>query len=175
MGKSSQNPKIAREFSAGGVVFKKEGTQILWLVTQSNPSDRVPEPHWRLPKGWIDNKTKTQPGEIATGARKGTAEEIQNAALREVREEGGIEAKVIAKLGTTRFFFRLSGATLLKFVTFYLMEWVRDRAEGPDEETQAVEWLPFPQALKRLDYSTEKEMLKKANGILGAGIQENLI
>jgi ADP-ribose pyrophosphatase YjhB (NUDIX family) len=175
VGKGTPQKSLKREFSAGGVVFKKEKDLILWLITQHTPSKRVPKPIWRLPKGWVDNKSETVPGEIASGLRRGSEEEIRSGALREVREEGGVEAKIIKKLGTTKFFFTLGGERILKFVTFNLMQWLKDLDEGPSEETQAVEWLSFGKAYKKLEYSSEKEALKKANETIEQGIQENLL
>ena len=175
MGKGTSQKAIIREFSSGGVVFKKQGRVVLWLITKSQPSDRVPNPVWRLPKGWIDNKSKSLPGAVASGIRRGSEDEIQQAALREVREEGGVEAKIMKKLGTIQFFFSLQGQRILKFVTFYLMEWIKDLKQGFGEETQEVEWLPFAEAYKKLKYSSEKATLKKANDVIQQGLQENLI
>ena len=175
MGKGPSQKPLKREFSAGGVVFKKNGNTLVWLITQHNPSERIPKPIWRLPKGWIDNKSEVAPGEVASGIRRGSEDEIQKAALREVREEGGIEARIIEKLGTTKFFFSLKGEGVLKFVTFYLMEWLKDLEGGPGEETLAVEWQPFGEAKRKLEYSSEKAVLKKAEETLEQGIQGNLL
>ena len=46
------------------------------------------------------------------------------------------------------------------------MEWVKDVPEGHDEETSEITWLPFDEAIKKLSYSGEKEMLKKAEELL---------
>ena len=176
MGKGTLQKPLKREFSAGGVVFKRnEEGPSLWLITQHKPSRRMPNPIWRLPKGWIDNKNKVTPGEVASGTRRGSEKEIQEGALREVKEEGGIEARIIRKLATTKFFFSFKGVRFLKFVTFYLMEWLRDLEEGPGEETQAVDWLPFDEAKKKLEYSSERAALKRAEEMLEQGTQGNLL
>ena len=175
MGKAKSQEALRREFSAGGVVFKKEGESFLWLITQSRASDRIPNPIWRLPKGWIDNKAEGAPGEVASGLRRGSEDEIQKAALREVREEGGVEARIVQKLGTIKFFFTLDGEQILKFVTFYLMERIIDLRQGYGDETQSIEWLPFDKAYVKLKYPGEKTVLKKANETLGRGSQENLL
>lgn len=175
MGKDSSQKQLKREFSAGGVVFKKDRGTTLWLITQSAPSERIPNPVWRLPKGWIDNASEEVPGEVASGVRKGKEDEIQKAAAREVEEEGGVEAIIVEKLGTVKFFFQLGGERILKFVTYYLMEWVRDLPEGLGFETQTVEWLSFQEAYKRLKFPSEKDVLKKANEALERGIQQNLV
>ena len=138
--------KVAREFSSGGVVYKKDK----WLITRSAPSEIYPKSVWRLPKGWVDKD-----------------ESAEEAALREVKEEGGVEAKVIKKIETVRYFFTTPDkGKVLKFVTFYLMEWTKNLSEGFGEETSEIAWLPFDQAVKRLAYSGEKQILKKAKELL---------
>ncbi len=159
--------KITRELSAGGVVFKKAGKETLWLVTQSAPSRLYPNSVWRLPKGWLDDKNKgREPGILASGRKKAEEEEIQAAAIREVAEESGIKAKIIAKLGTEKYFFTRNGKRILKLVTFYLMEWVSDYRQGWGKETMAVKWLPYFKAEKILSYGGEKKILLEAKKIL---------
>ncbi len=63
----------------------------------------------------------------------------------------------------------------MKFVTFYLMEWVEDLLEGPGFETSEVVWLPYDEARKTLTHSGEKKVLDKAKSLLDSGMQENLI
>jgi len=165
-----------REFSSGGVVFKKTYTgKVLWLVTKSTPSELIPNDIWRLPKGRLDDISEDEPGPLARGERKASEEEIQKAALKEVKEEGGVEAKIVRKIGTERYFFIWQGEKILKFVTFYLMEYIRDLPEGYDKETEEVAWLPYEDARKRLSYSGEKKVLDKAKEILDSGVQENLL
>jgi len=173
--KGSFQKPLKREFSAGGVVFKKATGEFIWLITKSNPSDRIPDPVWRLPKGWIDNAKKDIPGDIAKGLRRGSEDEIQKAAIREVAEEGGIEASIIQKLGTIKFFFQLQEEKILKFVTFYLMRWQKDLPQGFGDETLEVGWFPFKEAYKKLKYSGEKDILKKANETIGQGVQADLV
>ena len=163
------------EFSSGGVVFKKvvdKGTY--WLIARSFPSKEFPESYWRLPKGWIDDE-KDKPGVLARGEKRANVQQLQEAALREVREEGGVEAKIVKKIGTKKIFFTKSGERLLKFVTYYLMEWVKDIQEGAGFETSEVGWFSYDAARERLKYKSEKEVLEKAKEILGSGAQINLI
>ena len=142
--------KVIREFSSGGVVYKKEKNKTLWLVTRSAASDLYPKQVWRLPKGWIDE-----------------GEKVEEAALREVREEGGIEAKIIQKIETVKYFFTTADKSkVLKFVTFYLMEFVKDLPESFGEETSEIAWLPYEEAYKKLSFSGERQVLKKAKELL---------
>ena len=154
-----------REFASGGVVFKRSNvkgqmSKVLWLVTRSAPSDLYPESYWRLPKGWLDDKDSgKKPGPLARGERRATEKDLKSAAIREVGEEGGVKAKIVKKIGTERSF---RGRSILKFVTYYLMEWISDLPEGFGFETSEVAWLSFAEAKDRLKYTGEKEILDKA-------------
>lgn len=142
--------KVVREFSSGGVVYKGKGEKTFWLVTKSATSDLYPKAVWRLPKGWIDEREK-----------------VEEAALREVGEEGGVEAKIIEKIETVNYFFTTPNKTkILKFVTFYLMERIKDLPEGFGEETSETVWLPYEEAYKKLAFNGEKQILKKAKELL---------
>lgn len=141
---------LRRKFSSGGVVYKGKKDKTLWLVTKSAVSDLYPKAVWRLPKGWIDE-----------------GETTEETALREVREEGGVEAKIIKKIETVSYFFTtVDKGKVLKFVTFYLMEWVKNLSEGFGEETSEIVWLSYKEAYKKLSFSGEKEVLKKAKELL---------
>jgi 8-oxo-dGTP pyrophosphatase MutT (NUDIX family) len=160
-----------REFSSGGIVYRirktsKDTSIVEWLITRSNPSELYPLSYWRFPKGWIDDGENGNPGPLASGLKKATDEQLQNAAIREVREEGGVEVRVVEKIGTIKYSFKIQNKQILKFVTFYLMEWVRDLDSGFGYETAEIDWLPFDRAQKTLRFVREKEMLKKADNIL---------
>jgi 8-oxo-dGTP pyrophosphatase MutT (NUDIX family) len=175
VGKNTQDQTVLifREFSSGGAVFKRvkelksARVEVLWLVTATMPSKLYPKIYWRLPKGWIDNESPDIPGPMASGDVKADEESLKTGALREVREEGGVKAKIVSKIGTEKYFFNAPNkGKILKFVTFYLMEWVRDLPEGHDEETSEIAWLSFEEAYKKLSFSGEKQILKKAkNGL----------
>jgi len=158
--------KIDREFSAGGVVFKRDGKDnFLFLVTKSTQSKNFPKSVWRLPKGWLDDDGEKK-GELALGKKKANTNQIEKAALREVREEGGVKAGIIEKIGTEVYFRKDKNKKIMKFVTFYLMQWKKDVMEGPGIETEEVLWLLYKDARGKLDYSTEKKVLDKANKLL---------
>ncbi len=141
---------VKREFSAGGVVFKKEKSKILWLVYKPSGKSKFYQKGWRLPKGWIDK------GE--TG---------KEAALREVEEEGGIEAEIVDKIDTIQiFFYNKEKEKVLKSITFYLMRWITDIEKGPGWETEKIEWLPFKEAYIKLAFDSGKKILEKAKKIL---------
>lgn len=104
---------------------------------------------------------------MASGKKKADEEALQKAALREVAEEAGVEAKVVKKIETIIYsFIHPERGKTVKFVTFYLMEWQKDLPEGHDMETSEVVWLPYDEAYKKLSFSGEKQILKKAKLLL---------
>lgn len=191
-----------RQFSAGGVVYQlkqktsldvnlrrnhgrkpmklhrqQERGPVKWLVTCSRPSREFPKPVWRLPKGWLDDKGDGKlPGLFASGKKKASEGEVQTAAVREVQEEAGVAIEVVDKIGTETYFLTLEGKKVLKFVTFYLMKYVKDLPEGfRTDETSQVAWLEFGRARERLSYSGEKKILDKAREVLEEGVQRTLL
>ena len=135
---------LKRQFSAGGVVFRQEDGELLWLVIKPAGRD-----NWRLPKGLIDR------GETSV-----------QTAQREGREETGVEVEVVGKIGQDKYFFNLGGERIYKTVTYYLMRYLQD-AKGPMSwEVEEIAWLPFEEALERLTFKGEKEILQKAREIL---------
>ncbi|HBC72434.1 MAG: AP4A hydrolase [Candidatus Amesbacteria bacterium GW2011_GWB1_47_19] len=135
---------MKREFSAGGIVYK---SQRLWLVRRprANPEYKG-NLGWSFPKGWIDDGEKTE-----------------EAAKREVREEGGVEVKIISKLPTLKIFFTdQQGEKIMKFITYFVMELEREVAGGAGWETEEVRWVTAQEAEKLLAYRSERELLKLA-------------
>jgi len=116
----------------------------LWLVIKPKGSEQ-----WRLPKGKIEKK-----------------ENSTEAALREVKEEGGIEAEVLNKIDSIKYFFVREGQEIFKMVTFYLMEYVQEAQGGFCWETEEIAWLPFKEAKEKLAFKNEKEVLEKGREIL---------
>lgn len=141
---TSKKTKVKREYSAGGLVYRDEPEGRLWLVIKPTGKDK-----WRLPKGWIE------PGETSA-----------QAAQREVKEEGGAETEVLDKIGNESFFFVQDGQRIYKTVTFYLMKYIQEAQGGISWETEAIDWLLYDEARKRLAFENEKEILDKGVKIL---------
>jgi len=145
---------MKREFSAGGIVFNDQG-QV--LVTQHSQNK-----HWSFPKGLID------PGQ--------TSEE---AAVREVREEGGVVAEIIGRVGYNKYVYTLNGPArnasqsdaggekIFKVVTYFLMKYISGSPEDHDFEVSDIGWFTPEDALAQLSFSQDKELLKKAMEIYG--------
>lgn len=140
MAKGTKKQRTVREFSAGGVVFK-DGK---WLIIRPAGTKR-----WQLTKGSIDKKETTR-----------------QTALREVKEEGGVKAEIIEKIGQTQYFFVLKGEKIFKTVTFYLMRYLGDTRKGHDWEVEEAIFVPYKEALEKLSFKDDKEILKKARSLL---------
>ena len=109
---------------------------------------------WALPKGRID------PGETAA-----------ETAVREVREETGVEGRIVEKLGDVRYTYTAkwegaSGERIFKVVSFFLLRASRGRIGAIDEamqiEVAEARWLPLAEAPRLLSYGGERQMAAKA-------------
>ena len=157
MGKRTSKEKIKkfeRQFSAGGAVYKtSKHKKVKWLLIKPTGTDR-----WQLPKGKIDK-----------------GESSLQAALREVKEEGGVETKIIEKIGSSSYFYVFDETKCFKTVTYFLMEIIKKTKEGHDEEIDEVIYEEFENAYKLLTFKDDKNILKKAREVLESPIQKSLI
>jgi 8-oxo-dGTP pyrophosphatase MutT (NUDIX family) len=122
------------------------------MLAAIRPAGRKP-PVWALPKGLI------APGE-----------KPEQAALREVEEETGIQARLVTKLGDIRYVYTWDGERVFKVVSFYLLRYSRGRLGdiAPEQriEVDEARWLPLDEAPKLLAYGGEREMAEKALAFL---------
>jgi 8-oxo-dGTP pyrophosphatase MutT (NUDIX family) len=143
---------VRREFSAGGVLVRRLRGD--WALGAVRPAGKPPGV-WALPKGQLDE------GESGAAA-----------AVREVAEETGVEGRVVAKLGDTRYWFSWEGERVFKVVSFFLVRYVSGRlGEIPDEfrhEIAEARWLPLAEAPALLAYRGEREMAERAIALLRA-------
>jgi 8-oxo-dGTP pyrophosphatase MutT (NUDIX family) len=147
---NEQTTKWKREISAGGVVYKKDLSQIFILLI--NPKSRnfgPPEDYWTFPKG------KQEPGE-----------DFKQAAVREVREEAGVNADIEQELGYVKYFRNWEGDKAIKFVHFFLMKYVDGNPADHDEETATAAWVKIDEVESRLKFDTDKETFEKAKKFL---------
>ncbi len=137
---------VRREFSAGGVVVRRlRGRPVLAAI---RPAGK-PEGTWALPKGLV-----------------GHGERPEVTALREVREETGVDATPVEKLGDVRYVYTWAGERVFKVVSFFLFRYRAGRlGDIPPEHVHEVaeaRWLPLEEAPKLLAYKGEREMAAKA-------------
>lgn len=142
---SARRRGVTVRLSAGGVVIRTiDGIPHALVI-------RDPYGKWGLPKG------HGEPGES-----------LEETALREVREETGLEdLRLGRELVTIDWVFRLEGRRIHKFATFYLMysdagEPVPEKAEG----ITACEWVPLGEAAERISYDNASEVARAARDVV---------
>jgi len=133
---------VVREHSAGGVLV--ENGKVLLIRTQNLKGEEV----WTFPKGLVE------PGERP-----------ERTALREVFEETGYEAEILAPLGSVTYWFVRDGERVKKTVDWFLMRPLR-QVKGADWEVLGVEWVPFKEAEQRLRYKSDRELLARVREAL---------
>jgi 8-oxo-dGTP pyrophosphatase MutT (NUDIX family) len=83
-------------------------------------------------------------------------------ATREVREETGVEARIVARLGDVRYRYRRRGVRVFKTVGFYLCDYVAGDTADHDHEVDDARWVPLEQARTELTYEGERDMIERA-------------
>lgn len=151
---NDKNIRTLEQVSAGGVVFRiNKGTAEIVIVRI------VPEMRWQLPKGIID------PGET-----------IEEAALREVREESGIVAELVSPIETIEYWFVADrdGERIKyhKFVHFFLMQYKSGDIADHDHEVDEARWVEIETALEMLEFKSERDVVTKAAAMSDADTQE---
>jgi len=148
------NEMMNREFSAGALVLRH--MQKKWWVAVIEPG-REGEPEDRkdvaaLPKGNVD-----------------AGEKPPQTALREVYEETGLRAVLVAKLGDIKYVYVRKWAgneKIFKIVSFFLTRYksgqIGDITEAMRHEVRRAYWLPLAEAPKILSYNGERKMAEKA-------------
>ncbi|MBJ7331695.1 MAG: NUDIX domain-containing protein [Solirubrobacteraceae bacterium] len=130
------------EFSAGGVVINDRGETIV-IVPTRRAADGAKV--LALPKGHPDGE-----------------ESAADAALREVREETGVEAELIDRLGEVKYWYQRDGQRIAKVVAFFLLRYVSGSLEDHDHEVEEARWMALGDAAARLSYAGERDMAGRA-------------
>ena len=111
---------------------------------------------WVFPKGFIGDKIES--------------ESKEETALREVKEETGVDAKILKLLAPVTYWYVLendpstgSGREKIKKTVYYfLMEYISGDITKHDHEMENVEWLPVSEVEKRLTYKSDKQVWQEA-------------
>jgi 8-oxo-dGTP pyrophosphatase MutT (NUDIX family) len=133
------------EVSAGGLVISADDPSLVALISHRN---RGGGEDWVIPKGHQEK-----------------GEELQETALREVKEETGIEAEIINKIGEITYSFRLGPVRIKKTVHHFLMKQVGGNLtheDDPEGEVLKVAWFPVSKLDEVLAHDNERKVAMRA-------------
>lgn len=145
-----------REFSAGGLVYRRlRGIVMVCLGARKRPDDGTLV--WSMPKGHVE-----------------TGESMEEAAVREVREETGLVAAIEEKLGDVTYWYVRreddgGPVRVLKRVRFFLMRHRGGRFADRDRELDAVRWFSIDAAEAAVPYASERDLLRTVRERFAAG------
>jgi 8-oxo-dGTP pyrophosphatase MutT (NUDIX family) len=132
------------QVSAGGVAFRQNVSDFEVVIVSAKPSLR-----WQLPKGIVDED-----------------ETPEQAALREVLEEAGIETELLEKIEMVEYWYfgHKNGERVRfhKFVHFFLMKYLSGDSGDHDHEVAEARWVKIDEAIKMLAFKSEKAVVEKA-------------
>jgi 8-oxo-dGTP pyrophosphatase MutT (NUDIX family) len=141
------------QVSAGGVAFRKRNRRIEVALISVGDEGR-----WQLPKGIVDK-----------------GESTEKAAVREVREEAGVDTDVVERIDKVEYwyFWNEDGGRVRyhKFVYFYLLRYRSGNVSNHDHEVNEARWFEIDDAINSLAFDSEKKVLAKAKELIASSSQ----
>ncbi len=136
--------------SSGGVVYRQTQDTIEIVIIAVGEKHR-----WQLPKGLVNK-----------------GENPDQTALREVREETGIDSILLDLIDKIEYwYYGQSGSKRIRFhkvVHFYLLEFQSGNTEDHDQEVEEARWVEIDEAQELLAFKSEKEIVRKAKEMVQA-------
>ena len=137
----ARRPSRVRNATAAGGVVVRGPAERLEVVLTGRESDRT----WVFPKGTPD-----------------AGETTEETAVREVREETGLDVEILRPIGTTEYWFAVPGERVHKQVHFFLMRAIGGDISLHDHEYDHVRWVPVDEARRLLSFDTYRDVLDRA-------------
>jgi 8-oxo-dGTP pyrophosphatase MutT (NUDIX family) len=130
--------------SAGAILFRDTRGRREYLLLKSRPGD------WEFPKGGVEN-----------------GEELQQTAIREVKEEAGIEdfRLIDGFRDEYNYVFQANGQTIHKTVHLFIAESFEASAELSTEHRD-LQWRDYEQAINTITQDGPREILEDAEEFL---------
>jgi len=130
---------MPKEVSAGGVVYRRVGDDLFFLMIKDGYGK------WTLPKGIIE------PGESP-----------RETALREIREETGVNGWIEKEIGRTDYFYTDRRGRVGKTVYYFLVRADNDHLRPLLGEIREARWVLYPEALNLNGYENNRPILERA-------------
>ncbi|MEY3846662.1 MAG: hypothetical protein RJA66_929 [Actinomycetota bacterium] len=135
------------ETSSGGFVLAADGSPRVALIGRLTRNGRI---DWCVPKGHPEGD-----------------ENLEQAAVREIAEETGLEAEILVSLGDIHYEFSAGNKLISKTVHHFLMRQTGGELtveNDPQHEAVDVQWFEIDELHSRLAHENERRM--------GRGVQE---
>lgn len=136
------------QVSAGGGAFRRQNDRIEVALISVGQAER-----WQLPKGLVNPNEATEA-----------------AAMREVREETGLETELVALIDKIEYWYYSKGqgqrVRFHKFVYFYLLRCLSGSVENHDQEVNEARWVEIGKAVEMLTFKSEKKIAEQATEMI---------
>lgn len=142
-------PFSVTEVSAGGLVISGSNPSLVALISHRN---RGGGSDWCIPKGHVE-----------------LGENYLQTAIREIREETGLEAKVVEKIGEISYSFKIGQKRIKKTVHHYLLEQVGGQLDAnldPTGEVIDARWFDISSLEEVLAHENERRIAQRAMELL---------
>lgn len=142
-------PFTVSEVSAGGLVISESNPSLIALISHKNRGGGL---DWVIPKGHVE-----------------LGENYLQTAVREIREETGIESKILEKIGEISYSFKIGPKRIKKTVHHYLLKQIGGSLNAyndPTGEVMDVQWFELDRLEDVLAHENERKIAQRALEIL---------